>query len=92
MERLESDNGPGKNPSAPPPPPPPPPSPKKFYIYSSKAGKQGDLSEQRDSNTDKFLSLLTNKDIVLEDTHQPVSQDRLFRTLGEMAAATRQLW
>lgn len=63
MEQLESD----KNPSA----PPPPPSPKKFYIYSSKAGKRGDLSEQRDSNTDKFLSLLTNKGIVLEDTPSP---------------------
>ena len=50
---------------------PTPPPKKKFYIYSSKAAKGDDFFEEKDSNTDRFLSFLPSKYIILEDTPQP---------------------
>ncbi|KAI9932538.1 hypothetical protein ASPWEDRAFT_100311 [Aspergillus wentii DTO 134E9] len=47
---------------------------KKYYIYSSKAGKQGDLTPDRNSNTDNFLSFLQSKCLILEDGPSPSAQ------------------
>lgn len=43
----------------------------KWYIYHSKAGTQGPVKEQADSNTDLFLSFLENQCIILKEEPAP---------------------